>query len=171
MLFLILDIEIRIIIDTFGSMEIPKKIKQVRKGKGISQKDMADKLNISISSYQKIEQGVMVLSITRFLEICQLLEIDSYKVLLPEVNAKHVEEVQMYLLNGSSAFKEIRNNAKYSLKLTNDLLEKIKNKEIDLEQTEEEIHFLNNYIEIIARLSSLQDRNLKSVFDLVEKLD
>ena len=44
-------------IDTKMNKEITEKIKKLRTAKGINQTEMADKLNITRSAYQKLETG------------------------------------------------------------------------------------------------------------------
>jgi transcriptional regulator with XRE-family HTH domain len=59
-----------------NSEEILRKIKKARREKGISQKEMAEKININQSSYGKLEAGQSILSIDRLLEISNILELD-----------------------------------------------------------------------------------------------
>ena len=152
-------------------VDILKKIKEVREGKKIKQKEMATKLSISISSYQKIEQGVMVLSINRFLDICRILEIDSYNTLLPSVSDTNVEKIEMVLMAGYVSFGNIKDNARYMSKLISELVEKIKAGQIDSAKTIEEIEFLENYLAIISRESSTHKFEFSSIQKLVDKID
>ena len=152
-------------------MIVRKNIKKVRKEKGLSQKQMAEKLNISISSYQKIEQNAMVLSMERFLDICAILEINSYNLLLPHRNAEIIDEVEKVLLKGSMALGNIRNNTKYGKELAKELIEKIKSDKISKEDIIEELEFIEGYFSITAKYSTTQGFELNSIRKLLDKID
>lgn len=53
-----------------------KFISKARREKGYTQEEMAIKLNISKSGYQKLEYGINKLTLTRFIQICKVLELD-----------------------------------------------------------------------------------------------
>lgn len=55
---------------------IALKIKNARKNKGISQKDIAEKLNMSQSAYAKLENGFTKIDISRLVVISEILEVD-----------------------------------------------------------------------------------------------
>lgn len=152
-------------------MLVLKRIQEIRKAKNISQKQMAEALNISQPGYQKIEQGINVLSIERFLDICRILKIDSYNSLLPAVSTTNVEKIEMVLVAGCLSFDNIRNNAKYIRKLISELVEKIKAGQIDSAKTIEEIEFLENYLAIISRESTTNGFDFLSIQKLVDKID
>ncbi|WP_445710289.1 helix-turn-helix domain-containing protein [Flavobacterium sp.] len=57
-------------------MDIGKNIKQIRELKNISQDYMANALNISQSTYAKIESGQVVPKVDRLKEIATIFEID-----------------------------------------------------------------------------------------------
>lgn len=48
-------------------------LKEIRKNKGLSQEDMADKLNMSLSTYRTWEQGVSRISLENAFKICNIL--------------------------------------------------------------------------------------------------
>ncbi len=56
--------------------DVGKKIKQLRMQMGLTQSQLAEKINISYQQIQKYEKGESQLSISRFLEIANALEID-----------------------------------------------------------------------------------------------
>ena len=58
---------------------ILKKIVTRRKQLGISQTEMALKVNLSPNGYFKIEKGLTKLDISRFIEIAEILEIPPKK--------------------------------------------------------------------------------------------
>lgn len=152
-------------------MVVLEKIKEKRKAKDITQLEMAERLNISQPGYQKIEQGINVLSVERFLDICRILEIKSYNELLPAVNAEIVEEIEKVLLSGSMAFDNVRNNANYSIRLMDELIEKLKNDAIEKPAIAEEIEFIINYLSIIRKESFNQNYQFTKIRELLEKID
>lgn len=56
-------------------MDILKKIRDIRKSRGYTQNDMANKLNMARTTYQAIENGVNNLKIDDFFAIVKILEI------------------------------------------------------------------------------------------------
>lgn len=64
-----------------GYEQILKQIKVHRQLEGMSQKEMADKLNISQSAYGKIETGNTFISIDRLNEICKILSLNMFDLL------------------------------------------------------------------------------------------
>ncbi len=147
------------------------KIKEYRKGKGFSQKYMAEKLNVSISSYQKIEQGIMVLSVERFLDICRILEINSYNDLLPSVSADIVERVEKVLNENTFAFNDINNQTTGALRLIRELTEKVENGTIDKKETLELLDYIETFISLIKRLAHKESYGVATINDLKEKID
>ena len=55
---------------------IRERIKEVRYKKGFTQDNMADMLNISQNAYHKLENGHSKMSLSRFIDICKVLEIE-----------------------------------------------------------------------------------------------
>lgn len=152
-------------------MSVLKKIKEIRKQKGLNQKEMAEKLNISISSYQKIEQGILVLSLNRFLEICMILEIDSYNLLLPAVNEDIVGQIEKILIGGSLAFDNIRSNSKYSRNLVNDLKDKIEKSGIDKSKIIGDLDHIEDFLALIGKDSFDYEYKFTSIRKLIENID
>lgn len=58
-----------------------KMIKRIREDKNISREEMADKLNMSLSGYAKIERGEVALTILRLEEIGQILNYTSTEII------------------------------------------------------------------------------------------
>lgn len=50
-------------------------IKHLRKAKGISQKDLADKIHLTKSAYSRLESGHTKMTIDRFHELCKALDV------------------------------------------------------------------------------------------------
>jgi len=53
---------------------IHNKIKMLRSQNGLTQQDMADKMNMHLKTWQKIENGVTKLDIDRLKQIAEILE-------------------------------------------------------------------------------------------------
>lgn len=64
--------------------EIKERIKELRKSKGITQKEMADKLGLAQSNYQAIESGKVGLTLDRLDEIAKILDTDVGNFIYPE---------------------------------------------------------------------------------------
>ena len=62
-------------------MSVGTKIRKVRELKGFSQQDMAEKLQMSQNNYSKIELGRVTVSMDRFQEIAEILEIEPMKIM------------------------------------------------------------------------------------------
>jgi transcriptional regulator with XRE-family HTH domain len=152
-------------------MVVLENIKKIRKINGINQKKMAELLNISQPGYQKIEQGVNVLSIERFLDICRILKVDSYNVLLPAVNADNVDKIEKVLIAGSLAFDNIRHNSNYCQKLLDSLIQKVENENIPKEDLIEELKLFDNYLQIIRKDSFTHENQFRYILELIEKID
>lgn len=57
-------------------MEVHEKIRFLREAKNWSQEDMAEKLNMSISGYSKIERGATKAYIPKLKQIAEVLDVD-----------------------------------------------------------------------------------------------
>jgi len=69
--------------------EIRKRIIQIRKEKGYSQENIAKMLQISQNAYYKIERGNTKLTLIRFLQIADILEIESTELITgPDIEFK-----------------------------------------------------------------------------------
>ncbi len=151
--------------------QVLEHIRTIRKEKNLNQKRMAELLNISQPGYQKIEQGTNVLSLDRFLEICNILEIDSYNLLLPARNEDIVEKVEKVLTGGSLAFDNIKSNSNYCRGLVADLKEKIKGGKVEKEELLSDLDFIENYLSIIWKESFNQTYQFNSIRELIKKID
>ena len=56
-----------------NSQKIVTNIKLLRELKGISRKEIAEKLNIGVSGYSKIERGEVDISLNKFEQIAKIL--------------------------------------------------------------------------------------------------
>jgi transcriptional regulator with XRE-family HTH domain len=61
-------------------MELHEKIKTLRKIKRLTQRQMAEKLNIGDNSYSKMEQGITKISVARLTEIAKALNMEKQDI-------------------------------------------------------------------------------------------
>jgi transcriptional regulator with XRE-family HTH domain len=66
---------------TDQKMKVGNKIHKIRELKNITPKDMADRLNITTSGYQKIERDEVSINMDRLLEIAGIFEMKPEEVL------------------------------------------------------------------------------------------
>lgn len=64
--------------------EINLKIKQLREVKSYTQEYMAEKLNVSNSTYSRIETGQQDITISRLAEIANILDVEAWELLAPD---------------------------------------------------------------------------------------
>lgn len=153
-------------------MILLQKIKELRKKKGFSQKYMAEKLNISISGYGKIELGENVLGIERFLDICRILEVKSYNQILPSVNTALINEIETVLLSGGMSFDIIHSNSRYARNLIEGLSENISGeKQLSKVEIIKELEFINKYVQLIDSESLKHGYNYQSIKKLIDSID
>lgn len=108
-------------------MEFLERIKKIRKQKGYSQQYMADRLNLTVSGYGKIETGENVLSLERFLNICRILEVTSYRDIIPDINPSLTEDFTLSLSSVIGSIKMIRSNSIYIKGIVEKRIEYLKN--------------------------------------------
>lgn len=152
-------------------MILLQKIKEIRKKKGFSQKYMAEKLNISISGYGKIELGENVLGIERFLDICRILGVKSYNQILPVINDKAINEIEKTLINGGSSFENIRTNSRYAIKLIEDLSENILNDAIGKDDIKKELDGIIYFMQTVNSESFKHGYDFRMMRELIEMID
>jgi transcriptional regulator with XRE-family HTH domain len=71
-----------------GFMEVYEKIRFLRESKNWSQEEMAEKLNMSLSGYTKVERGDTKISIPKLKKIAEVLETDLLELMC--LGEKHV---------------------------------------------------------------------------------
>ena len=59
-------------------METFEKIRELRKSHNLSQEEMADKINLSVSGYRKIENGKSRINHERLEQIAEALEVSPF---------------------------------------------------------------------------------------------
>ncbi len=78
-------------------------IRQIRKEKGLSQTAMADRLYMSLKTYQNIENGVTRMDIDRLQQIAVVLDIDPASLFGMAEQPAVLGEQEHSLLNGEKA--------------------------------------------------------------------
>lgn len=66
-------------------MELHTKIKLIRKSQKLSQKNIADKLNISQKGYSKIEANLTALNLNRIEELAKIYNLTLWELILVDV--------------------------------------------------------------------------------------
>ncbi len=107
---------------------IHANIKEIRQRKNFSQAYMAEKMNIALLNYGKIERGVTELSVKRLYEIADILEVNVLEIIGVSKYFEMVEE--------SRILDKLENDKKY-LKNLVDTLSIVIQKIILGEETEE----------------------------------
>lgn len=69
-------------------MEVYEKIKTMRELKGWTQEDVAEKLELSVAGYSKIERGKTKLNLDKLEQIAQLFNLDIIELL--SINDKNI---------------------------------------------------------------------------------
>lgn len=77
------------------------KIRFLRKKKGLTQADMAQRLGLSIRGYSKVELGETQLGVIRLFEIAEILDVSVHEVLLPDL-----EELRYEIQEGKNIQQE-----------------------------------------------------------------
>jgi transcriptional regulator with XRE-family HTH domain len=73
-------------------------IKQIRVSRGMSQADIADKLDITQASYARIEQGQTKLSLDRIAQLATIFDV-SQSYFLTEDNGYNAQDLEMGVIN------------------------------------------------------------------------
>ena len=74
--------------------EIHIKIRDLRKAKGLSQSEIADKLNLTQEGYAKIERGQTQLTVIRAKEIANIFEMSLKELLFDESEVELSKELE-----------------------------------------------------------------------------
>lgn len=120
---------------------IGKRIRNFREAKGFSQEELAERLKISRSAYQRLENGETNSWINHIESICTSLEVNLDDILKPE-------EGFVQMNRDSSANESYSNNMVQNQTNNYNLPEKlIEQYEERLKQKDEEIKFLKSLIE------------------------
>jgi transcriptional regulator with XRE-family HTH domain len=125
-------------------MEVHEKIRFLRESKNWSQEDMAEKLNMSISGYSKIERGATKAYIPKMKQIAEVLDVDLIE-LIP-LDGKNIYLNNNYSNNGEGCHI-IASPAELTLENQKQkLIIELKDKELALQQRE--IAYLKELLEM-----------------------
>jgi transcriptional regulator with XRE-family HTH domain len=159
-------------IKVFNMQNVLKNIKELRRKRKIGQKDIAEKLSLSTSGYVKIENGENVLSVERFLEICQILDVKSYNEILPQINIDSVHRVELALMNAARSFEVVKQNSIYAYRLIDTLIERFKkNEHIDKEDLLRDLELTGLYFETMQKESTRNGISLSDAKNLINNID
>ncbi len=109
-------------------MELHEKIRFFRHAKGLTQEQMAEKLDITPVAYSNIERGKSGILMERLEEIAKVIEVDLLELL--SLGEKNVIILHTDATNSSNSFNSFLQNVNFSDK-TNLILEQ-KDKELEL---------------------------------------
>lgn len=123
-------------------MEVYEKIRFLRESKNWSQDEMAEKLNMSLSGYSKIERGDTKISIPKLKKIAEVLGIELIELMF--LGEKHIA----FLVGDSNSGCNIIGSTELAFELQKQqLIIELKDKELAMKDREND-----NLREIIALL-------------------
>lgn len=93
---------------------IGEKLKELRKSKGISVEEVCEKLNVSESTYSRMERGETATWISKIDEICDLFKIEPEELILS--NEKYIQ-ISKKQKGGSASNITINNTADKTFEL------------------------------------------------------
>jgi transcriptional regulator with XRE-family HTH domain len=124
-------------------MEIYDKIKFMRMFKGWSQEDMAEKLEMAVSGYAKIEQGKTDINFSRLQQIATLFGIELSELI-------GLSEKNVFNVIGNSYDHSISSNISVST-LEPDVKQEIEKLHLINEQQAKEITYLKEIISLLKK--------------------
>ena len=141
-------------------MPIHEKIRLLRQVKGLTQEEVADKLNLSVNGYGKIERGECDVNLTRLEQLAGVFGIEAIELLgMTDKNVFNLSCTST-CTNYCSNTMETQNNYSNSLPPESQseieklqLILQLKDKEIELR--DEKIHHLSEVLELLKSKDSL----------------
>lgn len=122
---------------------IGKRIRKYREEKGISQEELAEKLHISRSTYQRIENGETNSWVNHIQNICTSLEVSVEDILKPEEGYTQINKENSANENSSNnMIQNQTNNYNTSEKLIEQYEERIEELKLQVKELKEEIKIL-----------------------------
>ena len=79
--------------------QILERLVGIRKQQKLTQKTLAKEIGVSLPHLSLVERGKTVLTIRRFLQICNVLQVEPNKVLEEEHKKTTLQEMLMEMLN------------------------------------------------------------------------
>ncbi|MCD0476819.1 helix-turn-helix domain-containing protein [Chryseobacterium sp. LC2016-29] len=124
---------------------IGKRIRSYREERGFSQEELAEKLHISRSTYQRIENGETNSWINHIENICTSLNVELDDILKPEEGYTQINKENTSNENSSNnMIQNQTNNYNGSDKLTESLLDQISFLKEENQRLKKEIEQLKN---------------------------
>lgn len=124
---------------------IGKRIRTFRENKGFSQEELAEKLHISRSTYQRIENGETNSWINHIENICHSLEVNLDDILKPEEGYTQINKEYSTNENSSnSMIQNQTNNYNISEKMLENLYDTIASLKEENRLLKEEINLLKS---------------------------
>jgi len=134
-------------------MELPEKLKTIRKLRNLTQETVADKLGISTQSYAKIERGETDVNLSRLQQIAQLMGIELSQLFC-------LDDKNVFNFTASSHFTQFQNVNSLSTEQT-EYKPELENAHLMVEQQQKEIDYLKQQVsdlrEIIALLKKAEN--------------
>ncbi len=88
-------------------MEFKEKIKSLRKSKNWSQDDVANKLNISLVAYSKIERGITDINLSRIIQLAEIYDINISELFGEENNISTIIDLQEKIIQKDELIIEL----------------------------------------------------------------
>ena len=120
----------KVLTNNFTFMDLRKigdRIREIRKQNKISQADISDKLEISITAFSKIERGLTNQSINRLEQISNILGVSIFTLFYDENSTKNHIDNPLQNDSYSTLEKELA-YTKELLKAKDEIIELLKNK-------------------------------------------
>jgi len=134
-------------------MEVHEKIRFIRLFKGWSQEEMAEKLQMALNGYAKIEQGKVDINLSRLKQISETLGVELAQLVgLNEKNVFNFIENFAFIFHNDSMLQQQPNNSMADQTTCKHELEKAY---LIIEQKEKEIVYLKEIIELIKKQSDV----------------
>ena len=128
------------------NITIGKRIRKYREEKGVSQEELAEKLHISRSTYQRIENGETNSWVNHIQNICTSLEVSMEDILKPEEGYVQInnnsDSSNSPSDHGTGLVQNQTNNYNTSEKLIEQYEERIEELKLQVKELKEEIKIL-----------------------------
>jgi len=125
-------------------MEVHEKIRFIRLFKGLSQEGMAEKLQMAVNGYAKIEQGKVDINLSRLKQISETLGVE-----LTELVGLNDKNVFNFIENFYHSYQKQCNNN--SIIEQNTCKHELEKAHLIIEQKETEIAYLKEIIELMKK--------------------
>lgn len=136
-------------------MKIYEKIRAMREQRAWTQEDVAEKLNISINGYSKIERGETRLNLPRLEQLAEIFEVDMMELMQPESTchyqsgnyASDNSKISFYSVTGDNCTEELI-KLRLMVEYKDDLL---KHKDELLQQQAHELQTLREMVAFLQK--------------------